>query len=202
MNQGKECNPITSHCLTINSMSIIVINGRTMFKDYILIVEYNVIYRDSMYIQWVTIVYSIVSLCPPVIPRKDTLSPRYFLFFSLYPVTAAHRVPMRDFDLHHAGKERIARFPITRQGIFWIVHIIQGKRKEKRHGSFLRSWLCVNVLRVHHVEIEKVNKITPLYIMSKNGGICSVNLKKNIKIFLNVQIAAYAPFRNHPYHLV
>ena len=50
-NQGKECNPIASHCLTINSMSIIVINGRTMFKDYILIVEYNVIYRDSMYIQ-------------------------------------------------------------------------------------------------------------------------------------------------------
>lgn len=28
--------------------------------------------------------------------------------------------------------------------------------------------------------------------MSKNGGICSVNLKKNIKIFLNVQIAVYA----------
>ena len=32
-------------------MRIIVINGRTMFKDYTLIVEYNVIYRDSMYIQ-------------------------------------------------------------------------------------------------------------------------------------------------------
>ena len=50
-NQGKECNPIALHCLTINSMRIIVINGRTMFKDYTLIVEYNVIYRDSMYIQ-------------------------------------------------------------------------------------------------------------------------------------------------------
>ena len=37
------------------------------------------------------------------------------------------------------------------------------------------------------------NKITPLYIMSKNGGNCSVNLKKKYKKFFRTSIMPHMP---------
>lgn len=106
---------------------------------------------------------------------------------------------MHDSDLHHEGKEEIARLPTVRQGIILEDDYLprKRKRKNKAHAYAPES----RILRFYLVGIERTvtlstsdnedNKITPLYIMSKNRGNCSVNLKKNIKIFLNVQIAVY-----------
>ena len=40
---------------------------------------------------------------------------------------------------------------------------------------------------------NEVNKITPLYIMSKNGGNCSVNLKKKYKKFFQTSTMPCMP---------
>jgi len=67
----------------------------------------------------------------PITP-KGYIFPHDFPFFSLYPVTAAVKVPMHDSDLHHAGKEEIARLPTVRQGIFWEMSTSsKGKKREK-----------------------------------------------------------------------
>ena len=74
---------------------------------------------------------------------------------------------------------------------FWEMSISsKGKKEEKTRLTLGR---IAGSLQLHLVRIERtvtlstsdneVNKITPLYIMSKNGGNCSVNLKKNIKNF-------------------
>ena len=68
----------------------------------------------------------------PLIPPKGHRFPRNFLFFFLYPVTAAHRVPMRDFDLHHAGKEKIARLPTIRQGDSGLISSKEKKKEKTR----------------------------------------------------------------------
>ena len=125
------------------------------------------VYRDSMY-------YYSISMSSPITPER-VYFPRNFLFFFLYPVTAAHRVPMRDFDLHHAGKEKIARFPTIRQGDSGLIS--KEKKKEKTRLIPTQLTMCQHTT-VPPCRDWESNKITPLYIMSKNGGICSVNLKK------------------------
>lgn len=73
----------------------------------------------SMYlidIQWIFNVFYSISMVSPITP-KGYIFPHDFPFFSLYPVTAAVKVPMHDSDLHHAGKEEIARLPTVRQGV-------------------------------------------------------------------------------------
>lgn len=116
-----------------------------MVSIYSSIVVINVLYRDSMYIQCLSMylidclyllfakqmihevnllkvclqrfnVFYSISMVSPITP-KGYIFPRDFPFFSLYPVTAAVKVPMHDSDLHHAGKEEIARLPTVRQGV-------------------------------------------------------------------------------------
>lgn len=83
----------------------------------------------------------------------------------------------------------------------------KGKKEEKIRLTLGR---IAGSLQLHLVRIERtvtlstsdneVNKITPLYIMSKNGGNCSVNLKKNIKNFSKPLQRSTRPFRYHLYH--
>jgi len=76
-------------------------------------------------------VFYSISMVSPITP-KGYIFPHDFPFFSLYPVTAAVKVPMHDSDLHHAGKEEIARLPTVRQGIFWEMSTSsKGKKREK-----------------------------------------------------------------------
>lgn len=144
-------------------------------------------------------VFYSISMVSPVTP-KGYIFPHGFPFFSLYPVTAAVKVPMHDSDLHHAGKEEIARLPTVRQGIFWEMSTSsKGKKREKTRVTLGR---IDGSLQLPLVRNLKGNKITPLYIMSKNGGNCSVNLKKNTKNFSERPDCRICPSRNHPYHLV
>lgn len=91
---------------------------------------------------------------------------------------------------------------------FWeMINIGQGKEREKTRLTLGR---IAGSLQLHLVRIEgtvtlstsdnEVNKITPLYIMSKNGGNCSVNLKKNTKNFSEPLQCRMRPFRYHLYH--
>lgn len=160
-----------SHCLSINSMFIIVINRGTMVSIYSSIVVINVFYRNSMYTQCLSMylivclyllfakqmirevnllkvclqrfnVFYSISMSSPITP-KGYIFPHDFPFFSLYPVTAAVKVPMHDSDLHHAGKEEIARLPTVRQGmILGDVNFFQGKekRKDKSH-AWTHCWV-------------------------------------------------------------
>jgi hypothetical protein len=69
---------------------------------------------------------------------------------------------------------------------FWEIRSSKGKKEEKTRLTLGR---IAGSLQLHLVRIEgtvtlstsdnEVNKITPLYIMSKKGGNCSVKSKKN-----------------------
>lgn len=178
-----------SHCLFINSMSIIIINGGTMVSIYSSIVVINAFYRDSMYTQCLSMylivclyllfakqmihevnllkvclqrfnVFYSISMSSPITP-KGYIFPHDFPFFSLYPVTAAVKVPMHVSGLHHAGKEEIARLPTVRQGIFWEMPISsKGKKREKARLTLGR---IAGSLQLHLVRIEWSIKL-PLYI--------------------------------------
>ena len=79
------------------------------------------------------------------------------------------------------------------------------QRKKKRQGSRLDALLghCsspLSKLRGRSRCQRVTNKITPLYIMSKKGGNCSVNLKKNTKKFFKPLQCRVCPFRYHLYH--
>jgi hypothetical protein len=105
-----------------------------MVSIYSSIVAINVLYRDSMYTQCLSMylivclyllfakqmihevnllkvclqrfnVFYSISMSSPITP-KGYIFPHDFPFFLLYPVTAAMKVSMRDSDLHHAGKEK------------------------------------------------------------------------------------------------
>ena len=147
-----------------------------------------------------SILYCISMPPPPVIPRKDTLSPGHFLFFSLYAVTAAQWVSMHDSDLRHGRKDWIARLPTVRQGGFWLTMYAKEK---KRENAMAHACAALTLNAYYGSTFTRLgNKITPLYIMSKNRGNCSVNLKKNIKNFSERPDCRIRQSRNHPYHLV
>lgn len=105
-----------------------------MVSIYSSIVVINAFYRDSMYIQCLSMylidclfllfakqmihevnllkvclqrfnVFYSISMSFPYNPKRVYFPPR-LPFLSLYPVTAAIKVSMRDSDLHHAGKEK------------------------------------------------------------------------------------------------
>lgn len=101
-----------------------------------------------------------ISMSSPITP-KGYIFPHDFPFFSLYPVTAAVKVPMHDSGLHHAGKEEIARLPTVRQGIFWEMPTSsKGKKREKARLTLGR---IAGSLQLHLVRIEVSIKL-PLYI--------------------------------------
>ena len=87
--------------------------------------------------------------------------------------------------------------------------LISSKAKE-REKTRVTLGRITGSLQLPLVQIERtvtlstsdneVNKITPLYIMSKNGGNCSVNLKKNTKNFFKPLQCRVCPFRYHLYH--
>lgn len=104
---------------------------------------------------------------------------------------------MHDSDLHHEGKEEIARLPTVRQGIVLEDDYLPRKRKRKDKSH---AWTHCWVTAAPSCPGWGVNKITPLYIMSKNGGNCSVNLKKNTKNFSEPLQCRVCPFRYHLYH--
>lgn len=166
-----------------------------MVSIYSSIVVINAFYRDSMYIQCFTMYLSLhclfisylrkqmihevnllkvclqkfnvfysISMSSPITP-KGYIFPRDFPFFSLYPVTAAVKVPMHDSDLHHAGKEEIARLPTVRQGIFWEMPTSsKGKKREKTRLTLGR---IAGSLQLHLVRIEGTVILSiklPLYI--------------------------------------
>ena len=140
-----------------------------MVSIYGSIVVINVLYRDSMHIQCLSMylivclyllfakqmihevnllkvclqrfnVFYSISMSSPITP-KGYIFPHDFPFFSLYPVTAAVKVPMHDSGLHHAGKEEIARLPTVRQGIFWEMPTSSKGKKREREGSRLDALL-------------------------------------------------------------
>ena len=91
----------------------------------------------SMYFidtQYIFNVFYSISMVSPITP-KGYIFPHDFPFFSLYPVTAAIKVPMHDSDLHHEGKEEIARLPTVRQGIVLEDDYLPRKRKRKDKGE-------------------------------------------------------------------
>lgn len=97
----------------------------------------------SMYLidtQWIYNVFYSISMVSPITPKGYTF-PHDFPFFLLYPVTAAVKVPMHDSDLHHAGKEEIARLPTVRQGVSGRCQYLPRERKKKRQGSRLDALL-------------------------------------------------------------
>lgn len=160
-----------------------------MVSIYGSIVVINVLYRDSMHIQCLSMylivclyllfakqmihevnllkvclqrfnVFYSISMSSPITP-KGYIFPHDFPFFSLYPVTAAVKVPMHDSGLHHAGKEEIARLPTVRQGIFWEMPTSsKGKKREKARLTLGR---IAGSLQLHLVRIEWSIKL-PLYI--------------------------------------
>ena len=68
---------------------------------------------------------------------------------------------MHDSDLHHAGKEEIARLPTVRQGIFWEM-LISSKAK-KREKTRVTLGRITGSLQLPLVQIERTIKL-PLYI--------------------------------------
>ena len=104
-------------------------------------------------------------------------------------------------------KRKQPDFPRSGREQFWRMIIFQGKEREKTRVTLGR---IAGSLQLPLVQIERtvtlstsdneVNKITPLYIMSKNGGNCSVNLKKNTKNFSEPLQCRVCPFRYHLYH--
>ena len=72
---------------------------------------------------------------------------------------------MHDSDLHHAGKEEIARLPTVRQGIFWEMLISSKVKKEEKTRVTLGR--IAGSLQLPLVRIERIVILSiklPLYI--------------------------------------
>ena len=144
-------------------------------------------------------------MSPSITPVRVYFPP-WLPFLSSLPCHCRHEGSNAWLWFAPCRSREIARLPTVRQGIFWeMIIIFQGKERRKDKGhAWTHCWVtaappCPNWEDSHAVN-EWLIKITPLYIMSKKGGNCSVNLKKNIKNFFKPLQCRVCPFGYHLYH--